>query len=469
MQLKNLKFILPVLMILLAAATSCRKNQKTDSNPALTLAFSTDTVLFDTVLATVGSVTKRLMVYNNNEGKLVVSQIRLGGGSSSMYRINVNGTPSTMVENIEIPGKDSIFIFVKVTVNPNNLSTPFIVSDSILFTTNTNLQAVQLAACGQNADFNINKTLKGQHVWDSLKAHVVYGTLRLDTGSLLTVMPGTKIYLHKKGRISVSNLASVKMNGTWNHPIRIQSDRLDEYYRDLPGQWDRIILERGSIGNSISNTVIKNGNYGIVIDSLPPGSEPKLNMDGVIIENFVYDGIYAYATSIVSTNCVIGNCGGAALYVEKGGSYDFRQLTVGNYWTASVRSNPSIVLKNFTYDSVGAKIPGDLVKAFFGNIILYGTETEELGLDSTGGAMFSYMFDHAILKTTFKLGNQSHYLECTANKDPMFTDIQKFDYSLDSLSPALGKGAPMGVTYDIRGNLRPSAPALGAYEYLKKN
>ena len=463
----NISNLVFICLILLAFSWSCRKADKTDSSPSLMLSFSVDTVMFDTVLTTVGSVTKRLLVYNRNKNKVVVSQIQLGGGSGSMYRMNVDGTAAYSVQNTEIRGNDSLYIFVKVTVNPNDKNTPFIVSDSIVFMTNTNRQVVQLAALGQNADFNIAKTLKGNIVWDSLKAHVIYGFLRVDTGASLTVLPGTKIYFHKNAYLAVSHEASLAVNGTWEHPVRMQSDRLDFYYRDLPGQWEGIYLERGSKNNNLSYAVIKNGNYGLIIDSLVSGSDPKLTMDGTIIQNMVYDGIYAYSTSVVSTNCIIGDCGGAALRIEKGGNYNFKQLSVGNYWSSSVRSIPSMILSNYTSDSVGIKHPNDLA-ANFGNIILYGTETDELELDSVANIKFSYIFDHALLRTSLKVSNQAHYLECIVNKDPLFLDVQKFDYEIDSLSPARGSGGAMGVNNDIRGSQRPSPPSLGAYEYFKK-
>ena len=78
------------------------------------------------------------------------------------------------------------------------------------------------------------------------------------------------------------------------------------------------------------------------------------------------------------------------------------------------------------------------------------------------------MFDHCLLKTGLGVTNPNYYIECIVNKDPGFLDVQKFDYRIDSISPAINKGVPMGVTYDITGQLRPDSPALGAYEYAKK-
>jgi hypothetical protein len=182
------------------------------------------------------------MVYNRNDHKVSIAQIQLAGGANSSYRMNVDGNSALNIQNVEIAGKDSIFIFIRVTINPNDKNIAFIVSDSIIFMTNGNRQVVQLTACGQNADFNIKKTIRGNQVWDSLKAHVIYGFLRIDTGAVFTILPGAKIYLHKNAYIAVSDQASLIIGGQgqWDHPVRIQSDRLDTYYRDLPGQWDGI-------------------------------------------------------------------------------------------------------------------------------------------------------------------------------------------------------------------------------------
>ncbi|MFB6307177.1 MAG: hypothetical protein ABEH43_09370, partial [Flavobacteriales bacterium] len=66
------------------------------------LRFSKDTVLFDTVFTTVGSVTKSFKIYNDHDKKIKVSEIRLAGGKNSDYRINVDGKAADKVENKQI-------------------------------------------------------------------------------------------------------------------------------------------------------------------------------------------------------------------------------------------------------------------------------------------------------------------------------------------------------------------------------
>jgi hypothetical protein len=453
-------------LIVLLSQVSCRKKDRIISDPSLVLSFSTDTVFFDTVFATVGSVTQRLTVYNPNNAGISISLIYLGGGSNSPFRINVDGIASSALSDIEIPENDSIFIFVKVTVNPNSQNTPFIVSDSIVFITNGNTQKVKLVALGQNAFFHISENLNGIITWDSLKAHVVYGFCRIDTGAGLIILPGTKIYFHRGSYLAVSSQATLTVAGSLQHWVQLLGDRLDPYYRDLPGQWEGIYLEQGSRDHEINYALIANATYGLVVDSLGQTPQPMLKMNNSVIRNMTGDGLFAYNSSIISENCVIVDCGGSCIDILHGGNYDFRQLTLGNFWSSSVRFGTALYLSNFTIDTLGNKHPNPLDNAYFGNVIIYGSLDEEIQLDSVGGAAFNYLFDHALLKTKRNITNPNRYIDCMQNEDPLFVDVQNHDYQIDSLSPAIGKGIPLGVTLDILGRYRGVTPALGAYEFV---
>jgi len=453
--------LLPVFFI------ACQKKDKIDPNPDIRLAFSTDTVFFDTVFPTVGSVTKQLVVYNTHSSKILISNIRLMGGQASFYRINVDGEAVTAIANIELPANDSLYIFVRVTLDPNQEDTPFIATDSIEFQTNGNLQQVQLVSWGQNAFFYRNALISGNTVWDSLKAHVVYGSLRIDTNATLSILPGTKVYFHHNAYLAASYHSTLRIMGELNHPVRFQGDRLDYFYKDLPGQWYGIILERAGINHEINYAIIKNGVFGLAVDSPEDQNNIMLLLHNTIIQNMTSYGIFAYGASIQSVNCVVGNCGGRALNVEYGGSYDFRQLTVGNYWYSSVRLSPSVYLSNYSYDTTGQKITNPLGPAFFGNVILYGANEDEIVLDSVAAVPFEVTFDHGLLKTRLNTSNTGRFIDCQVNKDPKFLNGPDMDYRIDSLSPAIGKGIPMGVFYDIKGVARGNPPDLGAYQYLK--
>jgi hypothetical protein len=461
--------IFPLIILVLAVFQfSCRKQDKIDTTPGLTLSFSTDTVFFDTVFPTVGSVTKRLIVYNPNDNKVSVSKIRISGGSASSYRINVDGIAGTEFSQLEIPGKDSIFVFIKVNVNPQNADLPFVVSDSIQFETNGSQQYVKLVAWGREARFYRDVVISETQVWDSLRAHVIYGSIRIDTGASLTVLAGTRIYFHYGAYMAVSYQGNLKISGTIDHPVKIQGDRMDPFYRDLTGQWSGIFLDKGSVNHQIDNAIIKNGVYGMVVDQPEQSSQTMLTINNTIIQNMTGSGLYARGTNIKATNFVIADCGRSCIEIIYGGSYDFKHLTIGNYWYSSVRKAPSVYLSNYDYDTSGVKITNPLTNAYFGNTIIYGGNDEEIELDSVAGVQFMYIFDHALLKTELAVTNPLHYENCMKNQDPVFVDIQESNYQIDSISPAIDKGKEMGIPFDLLGVSRSNPPDLGAYEYRKK-
>jgi hypothetical protein len=468
-----------LILFLVAGLSSCHKDDFISDDPSIKLSFSTDTVLFDTVFTTIGSSIRPLTVHNTDKNKIRISSIRLAGGASSPYSLNIDGVPATSLNDVEIPGEDSIYIFVRVTVNPNNADNPFIVTDSILFETNGNLQDVDLVSYGQNAYFYTNMIYQVNDVWDKDKPHVVYGFVIIDSSFSLTINPGTYVYFHKNAVLAVANEASLKVHGTFEDPVTFQCDRLEEYFDELPGQWGAIWLTAGSRDNEIDFAVIKNAQIGIRVDTLGNSVNPTLRLSNTMILNMTAYGLQALGSHVVAANCVFANCGESALFLAIGGTYDFRHCTIGNYWNYSSRQSSSLVMTNYylLIDDQGHitdTVPRDLYQAYFGNCIIYGYEDEEIALIRTQQAAFNYSFDHCLLKST-RTGDPL-ITASIFNEDPLFTDYTVNDYTLDTiLSPAVNAGlmdivttSIINLVKDLNNNDRTldGMPDLGAYELV---
>ena len=148
------KYILPILLIFFSY--SCKKENIQSTENAI-LHFSNDTILFDTIFTSVGSITHQLTVYNNNNFD-VTTNVRLSGNTEGNFRMNVDGESGNNIKNVIIGSNDSIFVFLEVTIDPTNTNTPYLVSDSILFITGNNHQDVDLIAYGQDAYFHTANT-----------------------------------------------------------------------------------------------------------------------------------------------------------------------------------------------------------------------------------------------------------------------------------------------------------------------
>ena len=102
------------IMCCLVLWSSCRNDFESVASTG-NLEFSKDTVYLDTVFSNIGSSTYNLKVYNRSNDDINIPSIRLAEGEASNYRLNVDGMPGKVFENVQILAKDSMFIFIETT------------------------------------------------------------------------------------------------------------------------------------------------------------------------------------------------------------------------------------------------------------------------------------------------------------------------------------------------------------------
>ncbi len=452
------------------------------NSPDAQLQFSLDTVTFDTIFTTIGSTTQRFTVHNPYNENILISRIRLAGGDFSSFRLNINGEVGNEVFETEVPAKDSIFIFVEVKIDPTGQNLPMVVQDSIEFTTNSNVQNVQLIAYGQDFKLIKGETIKTQ-TWTAEKPYLVYDYAYVDSTAELTIEPGTKIYFHKGAGMYVKGTIIAK--GTLQGQIQFLADRLEDSYENVPDQWNGIILFSGSHDNIFNYCVIKNANIGLQVGTIEQDGFASVKLSNTRIENMAYAGLFALKSKIYSYNDVVANCGFYAVALLIGGEYEFYHTTIANYWgnySTKARSTSSLVISNVLIieDANGGKTSynGDLEKATFGNSIVYGNNVQEIELGNNYENKFNYFFENCIIQVadTFNTSNKDHYKAVWKGPeyDPLFIDPYKeYNYQLDTLSPAKDIGKILygeQFPYDLLGKERnaDAGPDLGAYERIEK-
>ncbi len=464
-------------LLLLMAWGSCQKDDLLES--PVDLHFSTDTILFDTLFTTIGSSTRSFKVYNPEKDPIRISRITLAGGSNSSFRINVNGMSGTDFKEVKLGSEDSLFIFVEVTVDPNSTDQPMIITDSIVFNTHGHIQDIKLVAWGQDANFIVaNRHVqglppyyivakKGEHVvWDSPKPYVIYGYAVVDSTASLTITEGTRVHFHASSGLWVYKGGSLTVDGSQDLPVHFQGDRPEPYYQDIPGQWDRIWLNEGSINNQIRHAIIENGFIGIQAETLNQPMGNSLILENVIIRNMTGMGILGRNYSISAENIQVSNCGNYAVALTNGGDYTFHHLTVANIWTGGIRQTPSVYVNNFFEDYEGTVHSNDLLAAF-GNSIIHGNQDNEFAFDNIdNGTLLNFTLDHCMVKTTVNTSGPE-WINCLINKNPRFEDPSSGIFRLTDDSPAIDAGNPaIQVPFDLEGNPRGSTPDMGAHEYV---
>lgn len=459
-------------VIVVLMPSGCQKENFTD-DPSVKLAFSVDTVMFDTVFTTIGTTTYELMVYNTAKKDVMISSIMLAKGQDSYFRVNVDGSSGDSFTDFPLRAGDSMYIFIEATIDPLNMNNPMVVQDSLVFVTNGNVQDVDLVAWGQDVHI-INGEILSSQTWINDKPYLIYHSMLVDTLETLTIDPGVRVYLHKGSSIYVSG--TLVVNGTLDEPVSFLGDRLDEMYKDIPGQWGGMYFINGSSGNIINYAVIMNGITGIHLGNFyatdPP---PDLQLSNTVIQHMTYAGISTVGATISAFNCLVADCAYFTTILTTGGNYRFTQCTFANYWGWSTRTTPSLALSNYYDFNDTALFVGDLEKADFKNCIVYGNLETEIVLDELEGAGdFVYYFDHVLMKvdTSVHTSDPSYFNNIWKNEDPGFISAYEDNYELDTLAFAQDIGAVDIATafpVDILGvnRLQDAGPDLGAYERVE--
>lgn len=494
--LKPLRTYLLLAMVTVALS-ACRKEDRFTDEPGIQLVFSQDTVFFDTIFTTVGSVTKRFTARNPHNNAVRV-QIALLGGTPSPYRINVDGASGTTFNDVEILGGDSIYVFVEAELGPGGASTPFVIEDHIVFNTNGTEQRVLLAAWGQDAHFyRPDRSIPGfppfsivaggldengvpiceTVTWANDKPHVIYGYAVVDSCSTLLIDPGVRVYVHGGGGLWVYRWGKVHALGTLEQPITFQSDRLEPLYAELPGQWDRIWINEGPAGNDnrFENVLIKNALVGIQCETFPlyplePTSAAKLVLNNVRIRNCSAAGLLSRNYAIESNNLLVGDCGQHSIALTGGGNYFFNHTTVANYWSYELRQTPAFIMTNTTVDINNTLQVRPIENSTFQNGIIHGTNGNEFKIEVDDAAPTDYRFQYFLLRTDQNTSDPTHFgPELFRNQDPGFVNSTDRNFRLTSNSNARNRGisTPGGVL-DIEGKLRNCDGGgfdLGAYEW----
>ncbi|WP_029037475.1 hypothetical protein [Salinimicrobium xinjiangense] len=493
-----------LLLFLLVLWSSCRSDFEADEFMGQ-LEFSKDTVFLDTVFSNLSTSTYSLKVYNTGREDIFIPEITLENGENSHYRLNVDGIPGKSFENIEVLARDSIYIFIETTVGSNNSEEQeFLYIDKLQFKSATHLQEIPLVTLVKDAVFmfpsknaeglpeqvpvgedeNGNLQLvpgfylqEGQLNFTAGKPYVIYGYAAVPENMTLKVEAGARIYFHKNSGIIVSNNASLQVQGKLSedpqkmeNEVIFRGDRLENIYKNLPGQWGSIWLRKGSKNHIFEYATIKNATVGILVEGTAASPTP-LTLKNVQIYNSAISGIRAENAEIWAENLVINRSGQASLHLT-GGKHSFIHSTIVNYWQQGFREYPALFLQNFSDEG-----PAPLEASFY-NSIIFGNESRELGFNHDENVSLDIFFSHGLLKFTgsnepepfYDFGNNMIYDNIRLNQEPMFLDPKENDLRLQENSAAIDFGdseVAKQVPTDLFGHNRTISPDLGAHEFVK--
>jgi len=478
------RVILGVVFLLFIFISSCKKEQL---NTTSGISISTDTLSFDTLFSTLGSTTRFFTLRNTTKQPIKISDIRLAGGSSSRYRINVDGDSGVLFKNVEIPAKDSLYVFVEVTVNPTAVNLPFLVEDSIQFITNGNFQQVQLQSYGQNAHFFNGDSIETNTVWNDDLPYIILNYLQIKSSATLTINKGCKVYFGNGAALLVEGNLNIAGTDTANRVtfrgVRLDKDVAGRSYDDFPGQYSGVFFLRGSSGN-IEYLSMRNSLYGINVGNIKTSDDPNQNTAALqamsianapnvtiknsIIYNHAFYGLFGFLGKIYAENTLVYNCGRNVIGLYDGGQYEFQNCTFYARSSAYVShaKDPLFYFNDYFKINDNAYVYADAAAVLFENCIVYGTLENEIVIDdiTNNPLVIDTKFEHCVVKAKPPF-SPSVFVNYKLD-DPQFQDVFKNNFNLKPTSPCRSYSTAFFPANDIEGFSRTGAVTdCGAYLY----
>ncbi|MGI6219969.1 MAG: hypothetical protein ACOYJE_08980 [Bacteroidaceae bacterium] len=474
--------LFPLGLLLFAGACS---DEDFSTSPADQPFFMADTLFFDTLISTVPSSTRQIVLYNPNDKDLRIERIALRSQGSSGFMINVDGQPGNDAEgnyqeisDVEIWRQDSLYILVEARLPEQGASTPQHVTDEIIVQTNGETRSIVLSAYAQDALILHGHTISQDTVLSAGKPLVVYDSLVVPAGVTLTCQAGARLMFHNGAGLSVHG--TLITEGTATQPVVFRSDRMDRLfsylpYDNTPGLWEGIHFHPESEGNVLAFADIHSANTAVLCSPSADRSQQKLVLYSTRIHNSAYNALQLWQCNVEATNCLFSNSG-QELVSLTGTEARFVHCSLLNFYPFAAHDDALLrAYSDQAEEGNGNNDPAstaDTTRVWLLNCLLSGKENstpdhsaltaEEKGLYIAGDEATVFI-EHATA-----ISDNEHYVNLNERGDYQY-DFHPTAENLgvNALTSPEAQETAQGVPQDLDGNSRiqDGAPDAGCYEY----
>lgn len=467
-------------MLTVVVTAACTNDDDFVTSSANRVAFSADTIRFDTLFANVPSTTRSVWVYNHSNENIRFQNVSTG--KTAGFRVNVDGIYLGAENNyqssdIELREGDSLRVFVELTAPRAASDTPTLTEDDLIFTLGDGAaQKIHLNAYTWNAlmarsmEISHDTTINSQG-----RPLVIYGGIKVDSTATLKIAAGQTIYFHGDARLDV--YGTLIAQGNDQQPITLRGDRLDRMfdylpYDRVPGQWQGIHFHTSSYGNQLSYTDIHSTFDGVVINSSDV-SKQKLTASQITIHNCQGAGLKVTNSNIILSNAQITNTLGDCVEVD-GGSVEINNSTLAQFYPFDGNRGYALHF-SANHPLTKLNVTNSLITGYADDLISGERPKDE-------DKPFNFDFEDCVLRTPKPTTADSVYFKNIIYEDVKDTTIygeknfvkidadkQYYDFHLSKISAAVDKAnAKTARPIDRDGVKRDELPDIGAYEYRKE-
>ena len=481
------------------SVAACDDYDSFTTDRSATLQFSSDTIRFDTLLATVPSSTQTLAIYNRGDRGVRIIEAWLEGGASSPFRLNIDGqdmsrSAANRVGDFDIFRRDSIIVRAEVTLPEFTTDDPCEVTDALVLRLESGVeQRVPLVVVGRNAYFLKARTLLSDTTFTPRRPIVIYDSLVVAKGATLTLTPGTQLLFHDEASLCVQGC--LVADGTVEQPVVMRTDRTDHIfdylpYDRLPGRWGGVHLYPNSHDNRLTGIDLHGSSYGILIDAPAEGVEHSLTLAGSRLHNIKGNGLDATDAFIEVYNTEISNTLGHCVTLL-GGNATFTYCTLAQFYSLSLLRGNALDINAFGTDSTAyyhplhrAHFEGCVVTGYADDVIIIPDLNSDHWPTSVANPVIEFSFNQCFLTTVIPEGStlEQDYprrftacvlddLESDLNREHHFSlfDTHAFLYDFTPVeeSPIRGIAPSAATSFPVdrlgRSRTADNAPDAGCY------
>lgn len=341
--------LLALLPLLLGCRATIQEYPIPPSRDGRAYSLSADTVHLDTLPSMLLSSTYSLRLFNPGTNPLELSSIRLKGGDSRGFRLNVDGRAGG-AEGLSIEGRDSIFIFVRAYLPEGLSDSPTSVMDSIVVTeAGGRVSYIPIVAVRQNVQHLSALIVRSHETLSSTRPILIKDSIYIAPGASLTLTPGTRLLMASSAHIRVEG--ELLAEGMPQERISLGSIRRDQFlprvpYSRVPGQWGGIVVGKaGSI--KARHMELTNAKWGIYfVEESEAAPKERLELRYCRLHNISGIGISASRGLYVIEDCELSNTLATTLSLW-GGDYTIRRSSIINHYPwPGIRSSAALSFSN---------------------------------------------------------------------------------------------------------------------------
>lgn len=484
----------------LLSAMAC--SQSTDfeippASAAQAYALSRDTLWLDTLPSLYLSSTYDLRLYNPSTSELALSHIRLRGGASRGFLLNVDGRSGDYHTGLRIAGRDSLFVFVRAHLPEGSTDAPETVTDSLEITDGDGrIHFLPVIAVRQNVTHIQSLVITSDTELTPSRPLLIRDSLVIQPGATLSLGAATQLWMGADSYIRVNG--RLVTTGTAQAPVRIGAIRRDLLvprvpYSRVPGQWGGIIF--GDEGTaSLTHLHLVNSKWGLHFPDVVPSSStptPRALLDHCYVSNISGVGLSAGRGHFIIRDSELSNTLGATLNLA-GGTYEILRSTIVNlYAWPGIRWGAAIVYSNTpTNDVPSALSPSSLT---LDHCVLDGSQavyqyTQSGRTRERGGELALHLTAPVgtLVRITQTYARSIDYTDTlgvhfavirpvrgwtaaqtyrATGMDSLGRRDYRYDYHPLTEAPFVHQGNSGSGLTDLTGKPRAAAMTLGAYEY----